>query len=162
MVYLRVLALPTRGVLLKAFCRATILITYSVPGFRPTTKQQIQNKTLLTFVICFNQCIWMHVKCSTLTTDKCVALACVGPGGDFSGQTTSLLIGDIITSNPWAAGWLPGERNAVRVQVSEADIGGRDDQWLGWKRRDKQKNVSNRETCLDNQQKPHTYYIYSS
>lgn len=44
--YLRVLALPTRGVLLKAFCRATILMTYSVPGFRPKNKQQIHDKTL--------------------------------------------------------------------------------------------------------------------
>lgn len=44
--YLRVLALPTRGVLLKAFCSATILMTYSVPGFRPATTQQIQTENM--------------------------------------------------------------------------------------------------------------------
>lgn len=69
MVYLRVLALPTRGVLLKAFCRATILMTYSVPGFRPTTKQQMHNKTVGTFVymffICFDQFICMLIMLHT-------------------------------------------------------------------------------------------------
>lgn len=63
----------------------------------------------------------------TLTIDDGVALACVGSGGDFPRQTPGLLIGHVIPSNPWAAGRLPGERDAVRVQGSEVDIGGGDD-----------------------------------
>lgn len=38
----RVLALPTRGVLLREFWSATILMTYSVPAFRPETTKPLE------------------------------------------------------------------------------------------------------------------------
>lgn len=58
----------------------------------------------------------------------------MGSGGKLSRQTPGLLIGHIVPSNPWAAGWLPAERDAGRVQGGEADVGGRDDHGFGWKR----------------------------
>lgn len=127
--HLRVLALPIRGVLLKAFCRATILMTYSVPGFRPVSKQNKCSETIchqrITVHVAF-VCLLKKKKIwhSTPTINDGVALACMGSGGKFSWQTTSFLVGDIIASDAWAAWGLPGEGDAVGVQGGEVDIGG--------------------------------------
>lgn len=59
-VYLRVLALPTRGVLLREFCSATILMTYSVPGFRPVCRQH-RSKGFACVIFLVNVCSCMFV-----------------------------------------------------------------------------------------------------
>lgn len=40
---------------------------------------------------------------ATPTINDGVGLACMGPGGKLSWQTTSFLVGDIIASDAWAA-----------------------------------------------------------
>ena len=86
-------------------------------------------------------CVMIRV--SALTTDKGVALACVGPGADLQRETPGLLVGDVVPSDPRAAGRLPGERDAARVQGGEADVGGRDDQRFGWRETDIEVNTFN-------------------
>lgn len=60
-----------------------------------------------------------------------IGLRCTGPGEKFSWETTSFLVGDVVSSDPWAAGGLPGEGDAVRVQGGEVDVGGWDDHRFG-------------------------------
>lgn len=122
----RVLALPTRGVLLRAFCRATILMTYSVPAFRSANTDMGTSETRLPIGE-----LLILVCVSTPTFNDGVGLRCTGPGEQFSRDTASFLVGDVVSSDPWAAGRLPGKGDAVGVQGGEMDVGGRDDYRFG-------------------------------
>lgn len=128
--YLRVLAFPTSGELLKVFCKATILMTYSVPGFRPTTKN---NKHITHELAYTHQWSCTQITRATLTLDNGIALSCMWSGDKFLRQTPCFFIGDIVPSNTWTAWRFPGERDAVGVQGGEVDVGGWVDQRLSWK-----------------------------
>lgn len=68
---------------------------------------------------------------STPTFNDGVSLHCTGPGEEFSWDTASFLVGDVVSSDPWAAGRLPGEGDAVGIQGGEMDVGGRNHHWFG-------------------------------
>lgn len=55
----------------------------------------------------------------------------MGPGGQLSGETPGLLVGDVIGGDARAARRLPGEGDAVGVEGGEADVGGWDDHRFG-------------------------------
>lgn len=99
-VYLRVLAFPTREVLLRAFCKATILMTYSVPGFRPTTRDNKHRTHVLMYTRYSSH---TQVTRAKPTVDNGIALSCVWSGDKLLRQTPCFFIGDIIPSNAWAA-----------------------------------------------------------
>lgn len=60
----------------------------------------------------------------------------MGPGGQLSGETPGLLVGDVIGGDARAARRLPGEGDAVGVEGGEADVGGWDDHRFGWERKE--------------------------
>lgn len=125
--HVRVLALPTRGVLLRAFCRATILTTYSVPAFRPANTDADTSEARLPP----RELLLPGSPVSTPTFNDGVRLRRAGPGEELSRDAASFLVGDVVSGNPWAAGRLPGEGDAVGIQGGEMDVGGRDHHWFG-------------------------------
>lgn len=68
---------------------------------------------------------------STPTFNDAVGLRRTGSGEQFSRDAASFLVGDVVSSDPWAAGRLPGEGDAVGIEGGEADAGGRDDHRFG-------------------------------
>lgn len=99
-VHLRVLAFPTRAVLLRVFCKATILMTYSVPDFRPTTRDSKRRTHVLTYTHFTSR---TQVTRAKPTGDNGISLSCVWPGYQLIRQTPCFFIGDIVPSNTWAA-----------------------------------------------------------
>lgn len=99
-VHLRVLAFPMRAVLLRAFCKATILMTYSVPGFRPTARD---NKRRTRELMCTRYSSCTQATRAKPTVDNGIALNCVWSGDKLLRQTPCFFIGDIVPCNTWAA-----------------------------------------------------------